>query len=100
MSTKLTSEQIKSVASHYVEWEHKYQEAYKVLKEQEAVIKEAGDQLNTLRAQLADTVQPVCGSAHLPSRRVYRGHDVCHVLIVQWEDKIQRGLVSVVHIDY
>lgn len=69
----------------------------------------AQEQINALTAKMAvsreairvsqdaleASVQPRCGSAHLPSRRAYcldRGH----MVLVQWDDKFHRAAVEIV----
>lgn len=50
--------------------------------------------LVSIRDELAKTVQPNCGSATLPSRRVYVDGQYT-VLIVEWDNKSGRACVGV-----
>jgi hypothetical protein len=63
--------------------------------EAEAAIKGADEMLRSSSTTLCDSVQPNCGSATKPSRRMYRIGTSPEVLIVEWVDGIERARISI-----
>lgn len=78
-----------------------YLQLWKEAREHEAEAKQhrlraeaARNELEHLRVELCKTVQPRCGSATQPSRRIYTDGQYT-TMIVEWDDKVSRPTISV-----
>lgn len=89
------ADSLRAQASAYYDAIVELKKCAEITKATEARIERATRQIAIVEPDLHKSVQPQCGSAHMPSRRMFQFNSDPRVVVVEWDDKYHRPRISI-----
>lgn len=86
---------LRETAAKYLSATQALEAAHRALRDARMVIDTSGPQLEALRKELAASVQPACGSADQPPRRIFSWGERKVVVVVEWDHTLAQPVVSI-----